>query len=773
VPGSADTGPVPAFDRPGPQPAGPDEDGLPAGLDYAALLDALAASGALDTDPGDQDSEVADREAAEAEGRVQDADPAQVAAVVVEHMDPGPAQAGWLAVAAGAAGWLDEYDLAGVAIAARRAASRDQAVELAAVAQIAARAARADPKIGLRGDGRPARVGRDALGQIAMALRLTPYGAEERAELAVTLTWRLPATGAALAAGRVDLDRAEAIANATSVLDEEQARKVEEQILPEAGTITRALLRERLARAVIAADPEGAERRREQAERHADVRLYADDDHTATITASKLAQIEAAAGFARVTALARARKAAGLPGSLGFHRGQVLIALLLGTLPLIPPPDGAPPDQPPPDDDPGSDGGPRDGGPRDNHPGNDRPRDGGPRDNHPGEGHSGSGRPRDVGSGDSDGSGESDPGAGGPGDGDSLVEGHPDDSEPVGGGPWDDLPAPRDEDAPPDDGLDDDTGPDDGWDPAEEDDDPCGTRPVPQWPALGTIPPALARRRPGPPDGRPVPGLLDAVLPWTTLTGLAGTPGTLGRIGPITAAQARQLARAAETDPAAQWRVIVTNHLGQAIAVARIRRPRRRARDGPAVSRDGPPPGAGLVGRITVTITQDMITGRQHAGGPDPPGMPGGTVPPGGTDPPDPHGPLSPIAAAALRTAARALDQALAHAVADQAAGGCAHADESPAYRPPPREREFVIARDVTCRSPVCRQPAWRADLDHTLAYDHGGRTCRCNMGGACRGDHQLKQHPRWKLEQIRPGIFRWTAPGGRTYTVDPDTYPI
>jgi hypothetical protein len=153
--------------------------------------------------------------------------------------------------------------------------------------------------------------------------------------------------------------------------------------------------------------------------------------------------------------------------------------------------------------------------------------------------------------------------------------------------------------------------------------------------------------------------------------------------------------------------------------------------------------------------------------------MPGGTVPPGGTDPPDPHGPLSPIAAAALRTAARALDQALAHAVADQAAGGCAHTDESPAYRPPPREREFVIARDVTCRSPVCRQPAWRADLDHTLAYDHGGRTCRCNMGGACRGDHQLKQHPRWKLEQIRPGIFRWTAPGGRTYTVDPDTYPI
>jgi len=103
VPGSADTRPVPACERPGPQPAGPGEDGLPGGLDYAALLDALAASGVLDTDPDDQASEEADREAAEAEGRVADADPAQVAAAAVEYMDPGPAQAGWLGVAAASA----------------------------------------------------------------------------------------------------------------------------------------------------------------------------------------------------------------------------------------------------------------------------------------------------------------------------------------------------------------------------------------------------------------------------------------------------------------------------------------------------------------------------------------------------------------------------------------------------------------------------------------------------------------------------------------------
>jgi len=710
-------------------------------------------------------------------------------------------------------GRLDEYDLAGVAIASRRAASRAQAGELAAVARICAAAARADSKIGVESDGRPARVGRDALAQVAMALKLTGYGAEEWADLAVTLTWRLPATGAALAAGRIDLDRAEAIANATSVLDEEQAWAVEEKILPEAGTITRALLRDRLTRAVLAADPEGAERRREQAERHADVRLYADNDQTATITASKLAQIEAAAGFARLNAMARARKAAGLPGSLGFHRGQILIGMLLGTLPLIPPPDGVPPDQPPPDDNPGPDDG---DGPRENHPGSERPSDypgsddpgaGALGNDHPGgdrladgaPGHdagagagepgddtgtdpadagpdcAGQGRPGPAGGGDSDGgpadgdggpSADSGPGDGCPGNGSAAGDGRPGNSEHAGGGAWDDLPAPRDEDAPPDDGLDDpgeDAG--QGWDAAEQDDDPEGTRPVPAWPQLGTIPPALARR-PGPADGRPVPGLLDAVLPWTTLAGLADTPGTLGRIGPITAAQARQLARAAESDPAAQWRVIVTNAAGQATAVARIRRPRRRggardgaapARAGPAAARDGPP-GAGLVGRIAVTITQDAITAARQAGGPRPPRIPAParTGPPAGTGPPRAPGPLSPVAPAALRAAARALDRAQARAAADAAAGGCAHAGESPAYRPPPREREHVIARDGTCRSPVCRQPAWRADLDHTLAYDRGGRTCRCNMGGACRTDHQLKQHPGGSWSRSSPA----TSPG-------------
>jgi hypothetical protein len=674
------SGPVPPEALPGPKPEG----AIPAGLDWQALLDALAASGMLDGNLEDQDAEMAEELDAEDNGRMGPSmDPGRVAALAVDHMEPGPALAGWLNVAAGAAAALDENGLTGVAVAARRQAAHANSVELAAVAQITSRAAAADRRIGVNEDGRPARVGRDAIGQVEMALRLSHDGAGAWADLAITLAWRLPRTNAALKDGWIDLDRAEIIARATSVLREDAAREVEDKVLPEAGWRTSAWLRKRVHDLVIDADPDGAEDRRQKAERHANVRLFADDDQTATIMADKLPQIESAAGFARINALARARKAAGLPGSLGLHRAHVLLGLILGTGPPIPPAEGAPPDQPPPSsDDPDAPGG-ANGGPRD---------------------------------------------------------------EPAA--PQDEPRMPRDEDAPADDGLDETDGsidPDHAVDPWEADDDLAGTGSAPAWPALGPVPPALARDVPA--DGKPpAGGLLDVTLPWLTLAGLAERPGILGRIGAITAAQARRLAHAACSNPTAQWRVIVTDPAGHAIAVARIRR--RRTRRGP--------PRAGPVGRVTLTISQDTMTSRKQ---------------PGTSGAPARAGPAAGILAAALRTAGRALEYALAQTEVDAAAGGCAHTIQTPAYRPPTRLREYVIARDLTCRNPVCGQPAGRGDLDHTIPWQDGGRTCSCNIGGACRRDHQLKQHPRWKLRQVKPGWFEWTAPSGRTYTSSPAIY--
>ena len=46
------------------------------------------------------------------------------------------------------------------------------------------------------------------------------------------------------------------------MLGEDPAREVEAKVLPDAGRQTTAQLRVRLRRAVIAADPDGAERRR-------------------------------------------------------------------------------------------------------------------------------------------------------------------------------------------------------------------------------------------------------------------------------------------------------------------------------------------------------------------------------------------------------------------------------------------------------------------------------------------------------------------------------
>jgi hypothetical protein len=770
VPGSVGAGPVPLT---GVMPASevPLTGGVPGGgrarvLDWQALLAALAAGGLLDGRDEDQDVVLADELAAEQDGRMGPPIPAgRLAGLAMEHMAPGPAMAGWLAEAVADVTGLDEYGLVGAMSSARQLASWAQAAELTAVAQLASVCAAADPDVGVQPDGRPVRVCRDVLGQVGLALCLSDCSAAAWIDLAVTLAWRLPATGAALAAGRVDLYRARLIAEATSVLGEDAARVAEAEVLPAAGRLAPAQLRRKLRRAVIAADPEAAEQRRSDAERRAAVSLYPDQDGTATLSGTNLPQGQAAAAMAKITAIAKAMKAAGWAGGLDLLRAVAMLGLLLGTLPEVPPPDGAPPDGAPPDSPPPpGDEPPGHEPPSHEPPGDEPPGDEPPGDEPLGDQPPGNERPGEQPPGNEPPGDQPPPG---PGAGDAVPG--PADPGPCPG----DLPAPRDEDAPPDDGLDAcgadgrDSYP--GCGAADgDDDDPAG--PVPSWPALGVIPPALARLA-GEPDGRP-PGLLDVTLPWATWVGLpGGGSGTLGRIGPITQAQARELARAAEHDPAAQWRIIITDPEGRAIAVARI--PTRPARAGPSangpprhVPPPGPPTGTGLVGRVTLTISQDMIhqvskgmDGRHAAAGRQ--------LAPGGS------GSLSPIAAATLRAAARALDRALAQAEADATANGCAHSAESAAYRPPPRLREFVIARDVTCRFLTCRQPAWRADLDHTIPYDQGGRTCSCNLGGGCRKHHILKQHRRWKLEQQRPGEFTWITPAGRRYTVEPDRYPL
>ena len=52
-------------------------------------------------------------------------------------------------------------------------------------------------------------------------------------------------------------------------------------------------------------------------------------------------------------------------------------------------------------------------------------------------------------------------------------------------------------------------------------------------------------------------------------------------------------------------------------------------------------------------------------------------------------------------------------------------------------------------------------------------RHVTCTSGPKCRHDHRLKQHPRWRVDQLPDGTFRWTTPAGRTYTTEPTRSPI
>ena len=104
--------------------------------------------------------------------------------------------------------------------------------------------------------------------------------------------------------------------------------------------------------------------------------------------------------------------------------------------------------------------------------------------------------------------------------------------------------------------------------------------------------------------------------------------------------------------------------------------------------------------------------------------------------------------------------------------GTCSHIRQTKGYRPPNLLRTLVKVRQRTCCFPGCRRPAVSCDDDHTIPYDRGGRTCECNLAPLCRRHHRAKQAPGWRLDQPEPGTLVWTAPHGRSYTVNPDPYP-
>lgn len=89
-------------------------------------------------------------------------------------------------------------------------------------------------------------------------------------------------------------------------------------------------------------------------------------------------------------------------------------------------------------------------------------------------------------------------------------------------------------------------------------------------------------------------------------------------------------------------------------------------------------------------------------------------------------------------------------------------------YRPPADLKAALAIRDETCRFPGCRRRAMRCDLDHAVAWEHGGRTEIDNLEHLCRKHHRLKHEVGWDVGHEGGGVVSWTSPSGLRYRTEP-----
>jgi Domain of unknown function (DUF222) len=546
----------------------------------------------------------------------------------LDVLDPGVPLAGFADDAHARLAALTDDELIGVLRAWRRQTSWAQARELAAMAELARRRPAERTAPAAAGGAFAATVSEFTADEVAMALTLTGRAAGAELDLALDMAAR-PATAAALETGAIDLPRAKVMITAVSGLAEAHAAAVEAQILPRAAGMTTGQLRAAVQRAVLAADPEAARRRREEAEQEVRVEHWADPEGTATLAGRGLPPAAALTASKRLTQIATAWKKHGAVGGMDLLRAHAYLALLNGQSVGTPPASLFPPGLVPATPGPATGGG--------QHVASVSCPDGATAAGGPAAG------------------GPQVPsGLGHPGPGDALAAGEP----PL----------------------------------------PAGLR----GPGADGLPPAA--------------GLINLIVPLTTLLGLADAPGESAGYGPLDADTARLLARTLAGHPATRWQITITSPGGQALAHGTAR------------------------GRAA-------------------PVAPVAPVAPGGGQPGPTRGESS--RGWTLRVTAEPIT-----------AGRCDHRTAEPGYRPSPALQRLVRARTVTCAGPGCRRPAARCDLDHTIAHDQGGITCECNLGTACRHCHRLKQARGWRLEQASPGVMTWTTPAGRRYTTLPSKHP-
>ncbi len=252
---------------------------------------------------------------------------------VLDRLEAGPVLAATAddAWQAGLGGLADD-ELAGLMLAWQRCESRAAAGLLAGTAELAKRRA-------AHGDWR---VLEHLDTELALLFTLTRRSAGPLLDFAQSLA-RLPATQAALAAGRIDRARADVIAYETAMLDDDQlAAAVELLVIEDAPRLTTSKLRDRVRRAVLAADPAAARRRADKARRDARVELWDErSGSTAALAGRDLPVAAALAADQRIDHAARELKTSGIAATLAQLRAAVFLGLLTGHDPVsfLPPPE--------------------------------------------------------------------------------------------------------------------------------------------------------------------------------------------------------------------------------------------------------------------------------------------------------------------------------------------------------------------------------------------------------------------------------------------------
>ncbi len=236
---------------------------------------------------------------------------------------PGPELAAAAAAACAGLGGLGESELIGVLCGWQRLASWAQAGQANCLTELVAR--RKEQSVALK---RPSLAGH-VDDEVAAALALTGQAAGRLLQVAVALG-RLPAVAGALAGGRIDWVKAGLFADYLAGIPNADAAQIAAAVLEYADRKTSGQLRAALMRAVLAYDPESAQRRREAARKDASVQVWHEPSGNAGLAGRELASADAVHASARLTACAKWLRRHGAEGSTDELRAAAFLALLTG-----------------------------------------------------------------------------------------------------------------------------------------------------------------------------------------------------------------------------------------------------------------------------------------------------------------------------------------------------------------------------------------------------------------------------------------------------------